>query len=585
MTNNQPTLKISKKFTAFVENLSLKALETENVPFIGRKKEIEAVLETLLRKLKNNLLLVGKPGVGKTALITRIASMINEGSVHPALKDKIILEFYMTSFFYSRNTVEKLTEDLDQFFSEIRQHQGKIILFLNEMQMQSISGTPGKDPSSKILNILKSYISSRDLAIIAATTPENYYKFIKNDDILNLLFTPVLIDEPEENEMLKILAGVQEHFETYHGIRIPRSLFKKIVYFSQKFIPHRAFPQKAIDLLDISSTKASLQKKKELTIDYIYESVSELSNLPINIIKLDPRKQCEKIFPYLTARVVNQRKALEEISRIIKLFRLETHMNKTRPEGIFLFLGPTGVGKSFVSRKLAEFLFGDERKLRIIDLKQFKKSDDIKKLVETTPESTGMLTREVEAHPFSVILFENIDSAHSSVLSFLGKILNRGVLIDASGKKHFLSNIIFILSLTHIGIEKTESRIGFIQGEVPRRELIITPKIMNMLDWVDEIIEFTPLTGDHLSHIAMEKLKILKKELQKKYQITLSLNQKVARHISSLSLENGAYAHSVGEIIERQIRIKILDLVTKTSAGKKFSITVVNGNFRIQPEA
>lgn len=286
-------LKISKKFHSFVENLNQNAQKPENVPFIGREKEVEAVLETLLRKLKNNLLLVGKPGVGKTALITKIASMINEGLVHPALKDMTILEFYMTTFFYSRDTVQQLTEDLDQFFSEIRQQQGKIILFLNEMQMQSISGSSRKDPSSKILNILKSYISIRKLPIIAATTPENYYKSIKNDEILNLIFTPVLIDEPEESEMLNILRGVQDYFESYHGIKIPRKLFKKIVYLSQKFIPQRAFPQKAIDLLDISSSKASIQKKKNsLSSISMRQSVncpifpSRLSNwTPENIVR------------------------------------------------------------------------------------------------------------------------------------------------------------------------------------------------------------------------------------------------------------------------------------------------------------
>lgn len=280
--------------------------------------------------------------------------------------------------------------------------------------------------------------------------------------------------------------------------------------------------------------------------------------------------------------MVNQKDALEEISRIIKLFRLETHINRARPEGIFLFLGPTGVGKSFVARKIADFLFGDEGKLRIIDLTAFKKTEDIQKLVGSDPNSPGLLTHEVETHPFSVILFENIDEAHSSVLTFLGKILNKGELIDSAGKKHFLSNIIFILSLTHIGIERRESQIGFIKGDIPKSELIVSPKIMNMLDWVDEIIEFTPLSKEHLSQIALEKLKTLNSELQEKYHIRLIFNKKIADHISSKSLKDGAFAHSVGEIVERQIRIKVLDHVTRKKTTKKISISIKNDLFLIQ---
>ena len=418
-------LNISKEFHPFLENLSENAEKADRMPFIGRGKEIEALLETLLRKLKNNILLVGKPGVGKTALITEIASLINKGEAPKILKNKIILELSVNAFFYSRDSVKILMKDLEKLFSEIKQNKERIILFLDDMQMRSISGSKKKDPADQVQNLLKSHTLDRELTIIAATTPEYYYKSLKGDELISSHFSPLLINEPAEGEMLKILSGVKSYFENYYTLKIPEALFKKIFFLSQKFIPSRAFPHKAIDLLDISCSKASLKKEKQLNIDYVYLSVSNISKLPINIVKIDPQEHCKGILDYLKKNVVNQAEALAEISRIIKISRLETDVDKIRPEGIFLFLGATGVGKSFVASKIAEYLFGSKEKLRIIDLEQYKTPADFLKLLYGSKMEPGVLVQEVENHPFSVFLFENILEADSAVLSTLGKILNR----------------------------------------------------------------------------------------------------------------------------------------------------------------
>ena len=249
-------------------------------------------------------------------------------------------------------------------------------------------------------------------------------------------------------------------------------------------------------------------------------------------------------------------------------------MDKIRPEGIFLFLGATGVGKSFVASKIAEYLFGSKEKLRIIDLEQYKTPADFLKLLYGSKMEPGVLVQEVENHPFSVFLFENILEADSAVLSTLGKILNKGEIIDPVGEKYFLSRIIFILNLTKIGEEKKATHIGFIKGEKDSKEIIVPSKIMDVLDWVDEIVEFTPLTEEHLKLIAKEKLNEMIAEIKEKYKRIVTFSSKVLSTISREALKAGGFAHSVSEFIDRKIRIKLLDLITKEEKKEKFEIDV-----------
>jgi ATP-dependent Clp protease ATP-binding subunit ClpC len=579
MPENLNQLGISPGFHGFLENLSELAGRRDRIPFIGREKEIEAVMESLQRKLKNNLVLIGKPGVGKTALITEIASRIKSENVPRFFRKKVILELSMDTFVYSRKSVDVLLKDFETFFSEIRAQSDRIILFLDEMQLHSVVGTNRGDEFRQLQSLLKSIIANRELNIIAATTPENYFKYIKHDEILSMNFSPVFINEPDEKEMRIILAGVKTYFEKYYSIHIDESLFDRLVVLARDFIPHRAFPHKAIDLLDMSCSKSSLRGKNELKENLIYKSVSDISKLRMGIVKRNPYEHSRNMHNYLKKKVVNQTEALAEISRIIKLSRLETDLREARPEGIFLFLGATGVGKSFLASRIAEYLYGDENKLRPIDLQHYNKPGDIRKLIGDTGSRPGYLVQEVENHPFSVILFENIAQAHPLVLGFLGRILGQGYLIDAFGKKHFLSRINFILNLTRIGEEKTGKRIGFVKPDSRSASIMIPAKIMNVLDWVDEIIEFVPLSSDHLKTIINEKITVLKTMLENKYNARLVFDKSVLNTITAMAVKDGRFGHSVGRIIERQIRIKLLDLITGDDEKKTIQIKASAGKF------
>ncbi len=581
MNDSIKQLNISVKFRAFLENLSEQAFKTDRLPFIGREKEIELVLETLMRRLKHNVLLVGESGVGKTALITEVAARINQGKVPPPLIGKIILEFSLNRFFYSRDSGKVLLKDLEQFLSEIMGNKYSVILFLDEMQLHSVPESEKMNWQEQVHTVLRSYVTDREMSIITTATPENYYKTIKNDEILALNFCPILIDEPNPTEMLDILKGVAPYFEHYYSLTVPDHLFERIVYLLQKFTPHRSFPHKAIDLLDVCCSRVALKQRQQLDIEIIYQSISDIVRLPIDVVKLDPIQHRLNIHEFLESKMVNQREAIEEISRIIKLSGLESEMRKSRPEGIFLFLGVPGVGKSFMARKLAEYLFGSKEKLRVIDLASYKQPEDFKKLVGDTKAKPGLLIEEVDAHPFSVIFFEHIDMAEESVLNMLGKTLVNSEIIDAAGKKHHISNIIFILSLTSVGEEKIETPIGFITDKMVRCEITIAPKINNLLDWVDEIIHFTPLAEEDLQEIANSKMNDITIEIKEKYNTDVFVGDGVFSNISQESIVEGGFAHTVAEKLDRQIKHRLLDMINKVPRNQKFEVTMKNNEIKI----
>jgi ATP-dependent Clp protease ATP-binding subunit ClpC len=582
LSPNLEQLNISPEFRPFISNLSDLAKSKDRMPFIGREKELETLMETLQRKLKKDIILVGKPGVGKTALVTEMANRINRGQVPAILRGKVILELSLNQFYYSRESLDLLAKDFEKLFAEISQNRERIILFLDEMNGQSLGSGAQSGRGSQIQGLLKAHVASRELLIIAAATPEDYYKYFRSDEIMAANFSAIMLSEPEKDEMLNILAGVKNHFEKYYSLRIPGDLFACVFTQAQQFIPTRAFPDKAIELLDIACSKASLKNTKALNCDHIYQSISTISKLPIEIVRLDPQEHYRGMLPYLKKAAVNQTDALDEISRIIKLAKLETRANALKPEGIFLFLGPTGVGKSFVAARIAEYLFGSPEKLRLIDLAEFKKADDAEKLVSGDDEGgAGVLISEIEKHPFSVIFFENIDEAHSSVLYFLGKMLSKGEVVDCFGKKHYLANIIFILSLTGIGEAKKGSTIGFVKEDPRSGEIVISPKIMNVLDWVDEIIQFTPLSLGHLKEIAAIQLEKLRRDLQDRYQCKLSVDDGLPDVLAGEAERSGRYAHAVSDFIEREIRLPAVDIVTKTDKKPQLRVTLEKKRVRV----
>jgi ATP-dependent Clp protease ATP-binding subunit ClpA len=577
------SLGISPEFHPFISNLSDEARKKDRMPFIGRENEIEAVLETLLRKLKNNIILVGRPGVGKTALITELARRINGGRVPPSLRGKVILELALESFSFSRKSNDLLARDFEKLFTEIGALGDRVILFLDELRLQPRAAGAKATRSDHLVGLLKTHLAAREPVIIAAATAEEYYQAITHDEVFGASFSAIQLNEPGKKEMLAILNGVKGHFERYYGLKIPSALFERIHTCALRFNPTRAFPDKAIELLDISCSKACLKKAKTLADAFIFQSTAAMSRLPVGIVRLDPQVHYRHLLDYLKDVSADQEKALEEIARIIKLSKLETTVRSMRPQGIFLFLGPTGTGKSFVAARIAEYLFGSVEKLRTIDLAAYGRAEDLERLVGGRgAHHPGQLIQEIDNHPFSVLFLENVNEAHAVILGFLGKTLKQGEIVDELGKKHFLTSTIVILSLSAIGEKKKDATIGFINGDSRSPTMVIEPKIMSVLDWMDEIIQFAPLSARHLKKIADQRLKELAGQLRRRYGCRISVDPVLLRTMSEAAARSGRFAHAVTEYIERQIRLPLVDMITRTDSRLHLRVGIDKGRVRIE---
>ncbi len=570
MRNN---IELPGKFLPFVENLSKKADSEDIIPFVGREDVLEAAMETLLRKLKNNLLLIGKPGVGKTALITEIARRINSGNLHHSLKEKTIFEVSMNRLFFSKQNPEQFSNELEELFEELNKIADKVVIFMDEMVIESFSGIEQDKDRLLFINLLRSYVSNMKLNIIAATTPDHYYKFISNDNFFSINFSPLFLREPAEDEVMAILEGVVENFSKYYSLKIGRSELNTVYLMSSRFMLHRAFPGKAVELLDMSCAKASVKGDKRLKKEHVYKSISEQSKLPEEIVRLDPVKQVNGLLEYLKKNVVNQSPAMEELVRVIKLSRIEIANGTKKAGSVVMFLGPPGVGKSYTAGKIAEYLFGGREKLRVIDLKEYRKSEDKQRFIKDGSGGPGSLVKELEMNPFSVIFFENIESAHTDVLQFLQKTIDQGEIIDKTGKKHcFLQNI-FIFSLTRIGEKVFKNRIGFIKSSMESGELVVQSKIMSLLENVDEIVEFAPLDEEGIRKIISRELKDIEGEVEKAYNCDILFDKNISDILTHKSILSGGSAHKMNEFIEKEIKGKILSVLSEIrKTGGKYRV-------------
>ncbi len=574
---------IAERFLPYVHNLSEIAARDDRMPFIGRQQELEAVIETLQRRLKRNVVLVGRPGVGKTALITELAARINRGDCPANLHGKVILELAVNSLFFSSGSLEQAAKEFERFFSDVLAHRDRVILFLDELQIPTAALPGGRPPQlARVQAMIRAHLAGRDLQMIVAATPEEYLRTIQGDDLLASGLSAVALPEPSDGEMHDLLAGVSHYFGTYYAIDIPPAVFAPLLRLASRFVPHRAFPDKAIELLDISCSKASLKGQKVLLSDHVEATVAEISRLPLEIVRADPQQRLRELSDYLLAATVNQRAALTEIARIFRLQLLKKDHSAGKSGGVFLFLGPAGTGKSFVAGHMAEFLFGSKEKLRVIDLSGFTRASDAARLVHgDTPDAKGDLIQQIYQHPFAVILFEGLETAHPQVLTFLGKALRAGEIIDQFGKRHPLTNLVFILSLTGIGEAQEEpAQVGFLSGDKPPR-LFIPPKFVDLLDWVDEVIEFVPLSREHLKQIARLQVERLCQEVDGTFSCKLRVAPAVIDWVLRESVEAGEFARSVHLFVEREIRRPVMDHLVTVPGGKELQVVTSGGKVKV----
>lgn len=623
-----PTLdQYSRDLTALAEEGRLD-------PVIGREREIQRVIQIGSRRTKNNPCLVGEPGVGKTAVVEGIAIKIAEGNVPDTIRGKRLLTLDLSGMVAGSKYRGEFEERIKKVIKEVRA-AGNVILFIDELH--TIIGAGGAEGAIDASNILKPSLARGEVQIIGATTIDEYRKYIEKDAALERRFQPVNVDEPSEDEAYEILKGLKETYETHHGVTITDGALRSAVKLSKRYINDRFLPDKAIDLIDeasskvrlgafikpeeISKTEAEIEKleadKEEAIKAEAYEKageikkkqlkkyekleklntkwqneknnrnlvvdeesialvVSDWTKIPVNKLSIGESERLMKLEETLHERVVGQDEAVTSIARAIRRGRVGLKDPK-RPIGSFLFLGPTGVGKTELSKTLADAMFGNENSLIRVDMSEYMEKHSVSKMIGSPPgyvgyEEGGQLSEKVRRNPYSVILFDEIEKAHPDVFNVLLQILDDGVVTDSSGRKVDFKNTIIIMT-SNAGAENIVSpkNLGFNTSKDPEQDYknmknkvmdevkrIFKPEFLNR---IDEMIVFHMLTKENVARIVDIMMNSINKRIKEQLNITIELSDAAKSYIVDAGYDEKYGARPLKRALQQKVEDELAEQI------------------------
>ncbi|NLY80658.1 MAG: ATP-dependent Clp protease ATP-binding subunit [Lysinibacillus sp.] len=646
---NTPTLdSLARDLTAIAREGSLD-------PVIGRSKEITRVIEVLSRRTKNNPVLIGEPGVGKTAIAEGLAQQIVNNEVPETLRDKRVMTLDMGTVVAGTKYRGEFEDRLKKVMDEIRQ-AGNVILFIDELH--TLIGAGGAEGAIDASNILKPALARGELQCIGATTLDEYRKYIEKDAALERRFQPIQVDEPTVEETIQIINGLRDRYEAHHRVKITDEAIEAAAKLSDRYISDRFLPDKAIDLIDEAGSKVRLrsftvppnlkaledklehvrneknaavssqefekaaalrdteQKIKEeleqtkkswkekqgkeeskVTVEDIAEVVSMWTGIPVNKIAQEESAKLLNLEEELHKRVVGQKEAVEAISRAIRRARAGLKDPK-RPIGSFIFLGPTGVGKTELARALAEVMFGDEDAMIRIDMSEYMEKHSTSRLVGSPPgyvgfEEGGQLTEKVRRKPYSVVLLDEIEKAHPDVFNILLQVLDDGRLTDSKGRTVDFRNTVVIMT-SNIGAEalKYQKSLGFGVGDKANKykdmkgtmleelKKAFRPEFLNR---IDETIVFHPLEKDELKQIVSLMAKSLTKRL-KEQDIELELTDAALEKIAEEGYDPQYGARPIRRALQKHVEDRLSEELLKgnISTGNAVVFDYVDGEFVVR---
>jgi ATP-dependent Clp protease ATP-binding subunit ClpC len=637
-------------------NLTQMARQGELDPVIGRAQAIRRVAQILSRRKKNNPVLIGEPGVGKTAIVEGLAQRMVSGDVPDMLKDRELLQLDLAAMIAGSKFRGEFEERLKAVIREIEQAKGRVIVFIDELHTIVRAGAV-EGGSLDAANILKPTLARGTFQVIGATTLDEYRENIEEDAALERRFQKVFIEEPDTDETIAILEGLRPKLEAHHKTKITEAALSSAARLSSRYIGDRFLPDKAIDLIDEAASKLRVDRsfapeikdltekieriekqipnvdaktakelKRRLTqlqqekikgeaerekrrtaenvvdADDIAEVISQWTGVPVEQMFAEERERLAHMEDHLHKRVIDQEDAIKAIANAVRRSRAGLKDVK-RPIGSFLFLGPTGVGKTELSRALAEFLFGDENALLRLDMSEYMEKHTVSRLIGAPPgyvgyEEGGQLTEAVRRRPYQVILLDEIEKAHRDVFNVLLQVLDDGRLTDGHGRTVDLKNTLIIMT-SNLGSELINARVpqlGFDAGneahestyqEIRERVLgqvktFFRPEFINRLDG---LIVFKPLTKEHLMKIVDLKLDILQKQLLEQ-EITIELTP-AAKTLLADKGYNPLYGarplqRVIQDEIENELALQIVD--SKLNEGDKVWVDAEGGHFKIKAE-
>lgn len=633
---------------ALAQNFSLdltdKKIQKNIDPVIGRETEITRLIEILMRRTKNNPLILGDPGVGKTALVEGLAKRIIDGQVPDILADKKILAIDIASIVAGTMFRGEFENRMKNILEEIKSDPN-IIIFIDEIH--NIIGAGSTQGSMDIANILKPALARGEIRCIGATTYEEYKKHLEGDPALERRFQLIKIDEPNIAATKDIIQGVIGNYEIYHQVKISEPAINAAIQLSHKYITDRFFPDKALDLLDEASSKvkigqkpndlsqrikeketklleikkykedailqenfkqavllkaeatdleenlAKLKTKLQQTVDLktiganeIYEIVSKITHIPVGELLLQENANLLNLEKLLAEKIIGQETAHKQIAQTIR--RAKTGISAgSKPLGSFIFIGPSGTGKTHTAKILSQILFNRPDSLVKIDMSEFSEKFNISKLIGAPAGYVGYkdnnkLTDAVKRNPNSVVLFDEIEKAHPDVFNLLLQILDEGYLTDAGGKKINFKNTIIIMT-SNLGTEKLNKLIGFDKTSLPQAEATLLSEIKKFfrpefINRLDKIIFFEQLTEKTLQNIAKNNLTALQERLIAQ-NITLLINPKVAELLQQKNYNPDQGARYIQQNIEELIEVPLAEAILRnTNQKKNFKLSVKNNN-------
>ena len=645
--NSTPTL------NQYGTDLTQKAEEGKLDPIIGRKEEIERVIQILSRRTKNNPCLIGEPGVGKTAAVEGLAQKIIKGDIPEILKDKRVVTLDISGMIAGSKYRGDFEERIKKALDEVKK-AGDVILFIDEIH--TIVGAGAAEGAMDAANILKPLLARGEIQLIGATTLNEYRKYIEKDAALERRFSPVIVNEPSEKDSVKILKGIRDKYEAHHGVKISDEAIEAAVKMSVRYINDRFLPDKAIDLIDEAASRAKLKtytepdslkklsekiedveqekeeavkiqkfekaaslrdKQKELKEKYekeqkkwknksnkeliniteenIAEVISSWTGIPVNKITEDENVRLKNLEKTLHKRVIGQNEAVEAVAKAIRRSRVGLKA-PNRPIGSFLFLGPTGVGKTELSKALAESLFGDENAMIRLDMSEYMEPHSVAKLIGSPPgyvgfDEGGQLTEKIRRKPYSVILFDEIEKAHPDVMNMLLQILEDGRLTDSQGRTvNFKNSVIIMTSNIGARLITDKKQLGFSKNkdaknnevnkeyEDTKKEVMealkkeLRPEFINR---IDEIIVFHKLTDKEINQIIDIMLKEVIDRLATQ-KIKVELEPQVKELIASKGVDKNFGARplrrTIQNILEDRLAEEILDGNIKKNKTNKIGV-------------
>ena len=581
----------------YARNLTRAAANGELEPLIGRRAEIDAMIRVLGKKTKNNPLLIGEPGVGKSALAEGLAARIARGDVPPMLRDTQICALDMAQLIAGSKYRGEFEERIKKVLSCV-QEMGNVILFIDEMHTLIGAGS-SSEGGMDAANILKPALARGEVRVIGATTYKEYRKYVEKDAALARRFQRIDVREPDRDETLRILSGLRERYEDYHHVTIADDALTAAVELSARYVTDRCMPDKAIDLIDEAASMAKIagwtQESGSVIVIHAAEVakvVAQWTGVPVERVGADDQQDILNLEKTLRRRIVGQDEAISSIARALRRSRAGLG-DPTRPLGVFMLLGPSGVGKTELCKALSEALFGSEETLIRIDMSEYSEEATASRLIGSPPGYVGhgeggQLTDAVLKRPYSVVLFDEIEKAHPKIFSLLLQLLDDGQLTDSVGRKVNFKNTIVVMT-SNAGVSfDMEKRLGFASGAEthdPGKAILAQVKQTfrpEFLGRIDELIVMHSLTKEDGACIAALMLGRIAQQLGRQ-GIMLEYDDGVPALLAGEGVDAMSGARNLRRVIARRVEDPLSDLLlTGSHAGERIVLHAMGSEIDIE---